>query len=215
MGANLTKEEAAELSGIEEVKYLDEFWDDLGDILFKTQAQKIYLDLERIQWNSPVTDAQLLAGQIGEKYPFIPVENAFGLFSKLRQVKEPEEIALIEKAIAVTKEGLEAVMKSLRPGMMEYEAEAEFDYVLKKSGVPEKAFATIAASGENATVLHYSKNASKTKENDCILFDLGAQVGLYHSDISRTCLLYTSPAPKPLSPLSTMAWILPQKDAWL
>src|SRR3712207_7367619 len=70
--------------------------------------------------------------------------------------------------------------------MMEYEIEAYFDYVLTSEGVRDKAFKTIAASGKNATVLHYSENNSKCGDNDLIMFDLGAQYEYYNGDITRT-----------------------------
>ncbi len=77
-------------------------------------------------------------------------------------------------------------MTNAKPGMMEYEIEANFDYVLKCNGVTDYAFHTIAASGVNATVLHYSQNNTKTQEGDLILFDLGAQWNYYNADITRT-----------------------------
>lgn len=70
--------------------------------------------------------------------------------------------------------------------MMEYEIEAYFNFELNKRGIKEFAFDTIAASGKNATVLHYSSNNTKTQDNELMLLDLGAQYQLYNADISRT-----------------------------
>ncbi len=78
------------------------------------------------------------------------------------------------------------MMKHAKPGMMEYEIEAYYDFVLRKNGVKDKAFQTIAASGMNGTVLHYMNNSKRTEENDLILIDAGAQWGYYSGDISRT-----------------------------
>ena len=78
------------------------------------------------------------------------------------------------------------MMKNSKPGMAEYEIEAYYDFVLRKNGVKDKAFQTIAASGINGTVLHYMNNTRKTEENDLILIDAGAQWGYYSGDISRT-----------------------------
>ena len=77
-------------------------------------------------------------------------------------------------------------MKNAKSGMMEYEIEAYYDYVLKKYGVKDKAFQTIAASGINGTTLHYINNNCKTGAEDLILIDAGAQWGYYNGDISRT-----------------------------
>lgn len=97
-----------------------------------------------------------------------------------------EEINRIRKAIAITIEGVKELMKNSKEGIKEYELEAYFDFVCKKNGVTDLAFKTIAASGKNATVLHYVTNDSKLNKEDLILFDLGAQYKYYNGDISRT-----------------------------
>ena len=86
----------------------------------------------------------------------------------------------------MTHNGIKNAIKNMKPGMMEYEIEAHFDFTLKSAGVTDYAFNTIAASGINGTVLHYSQNNTKTKNGDLILFDLGAQWNYYNGDISRT-----------------------------
>jgi Xaa-Pro aminopeptidase len=78
------------------------------------------------------------------------------------------------------------MMRHAKPGMMEYEFTAYFDFYLRMAGVTEHAFKTISASGKNAAVLHYTDNKDKTKDGDLILFDLGASWGYYAADISRT-----------------------------
>ena len=78
------------------------------------------------------------------------------------------------------------MMKNAKAGMMEYEIEAYFDFVLKQNGVHQKAFQSIAAAGKNGTILHYMDNNGKTKDGDLILFDVGAQKNWYNGDITRT-----------------------------
>ena len=92
----------------------------------------------------------------------------------------------MKKAIEITQEGIENMIDNIKPGMMEYEIEAYFDFTLKKNGIYEKAFKTIAASGKNATILHYVENNCRAEDGDLILFDLGAQYKYYNADISRT-----------------------------
>ena len=82
--------------------------------------------------------------------------------------------------------GVELLMKKSEAGMKEYELEAYFDFLCKSKGVKDFAFKTIAAAGKNATTLHYVNNNSEMKNEDLILFDLGAQVNYYNGDISRT-----------------------------
>ena len=92
----------------------------------------------------------------------------------------------IKKAIEITKSGIEKLMSEARVGMKEYELEAYFDFNCKVKGATGLAFTTIAAAGENATTLHYVDNNCELKENDLILFDLGAEYNCYNADISRT-----------------------------
>jgi Xaa-Pro aminopeptidase len=116
----------------------------------------------------------------------IPFEDLFSIISEMRVIKEDWEIGRMRKAIDVTRLGIEEMMKKCRPKMMEYEIEANYDYVLKKNGITDKAFQTIAASGMNGTTLHYVRNNCQTGENDLILIDAGAQYKWYNGDISRT-----------------------------
>lgn len=186
VGANMTPEEASKKSGILEIRYVDQFEEDLASTLFKYRVEKLYLDLEKRQWDMDHSPAIGFAKKFTSKYPYIVLKDIYPEFARLRRVKTPEEVDCIRKAISISKEGIELMLKNSAAGMMEYEIEAYFDYVLTKNGVRDKAFATIAASGKNATVLHYTSNASKTLDNDLILFDLGAQYKYYSADISRT-----------------------------
>jgi Xaa-Pro aminopeptidase len=186
VGANMTEDEAKEKSGVEDIRYIDQFENDLASIVFKYRVEKLYLDLEKRQWDVDHSPAVNFAKKFTSKYPYILLKDIYPEFSKLRSVKTSQEVDCIRKAIAITQEGIELMLKNTTAGMMEYEIEAYFDYVMTKNGVRDKAFATIAASGKNATVLHYTSNHSKTSENDLILFDLGAQYKYYNADISRT-----------------------------
>jgi len=186
IGANMTEEEAEEASGIEEISYIDEFENDLADTVFNLNIESIYFDLEKRSWDLDHSLASGFAKKFASKYPYVSIKNIYPEFAKLRMIKMPEEIELVKKAIAITKEGIELMLKNSKSGMMEYEIEAYFDFVLTKNGIREKAFQTISASGKNATVLHYSSNNCKTKKNDLILCDLGAQYKFYNADITRT-----------------------------
>jgi Xaa-Pro aminopeptidase len=112
--------------------------------------------------------------------------DAHPILAKLRQIKRPVEVENIKKAIEITGRGINAMLKNARAGMYEYEIEAYFDFELKRAGVKDFAFKSIAASGKNATVLHYSENNCKAADNDLILLDVGAQYGYYSGDITRT-----------------------------
>jgi Xaa-Pro aminopeptidase len=186
VGANMTEDEAKEKSGVQDIRYIDQFENDLASIVFKYRVENLYLDLEKRQWDVDHSPAVNFAKKFTCKYPYIAIRDIYPEFAKLRSIKTPQEVDCIRKAIDITRQGVELMLKNTKPGMMEYEIEAYFDYVMTRNGVRDKAFPTIAASGKNATVLHYTSNHSKTLDNNLILFDLGAQYQYYNADISRT-----------------------------
>ena len=186
VGANITIDEINRISDFDEIKYIDEFEEDFSSFIFKNDVKNIYLDLERRNINTPFNEGISFANKVRDNYPHITIKNIYPIFAQLRKIKEDYELVLMQKAMDITTKGIEAMMKIASPGMYEYEIEAYFDFVLKRHGVKHKAFETIAASGKNGTVLHYTENNSKTKDGDLILFDVGAQFGWYNGDITRT-----------------------------
>lgn len=186
VGKTISSEEAKEISAIEGIKYLEDFEGTVHRLITAYDIERIYLDLERDRWSSANSISGEFANTIKNRYPQIKVKNIFNSICELRLIKNEEEIEEMKKAIDITKEGIESLMKNAKAGMKEYQLEAYFDFVLKTNGVKDYAFKTIAASGKNATVLHYVANNSDIKDGDLILFDLGAQLNYYNADISRT-----------------------------
>ena len=146
----------------------------------------LYLDLERIGLNGNEKISHKFANEIVIKYPQVRVNNIYSKIGELRLRKSDEEVEKIKKAIEITKSGIERLMTEARIGMKEYELEAYFDFNCKLKGATDLAFTTIAAAGKNATTLHYIDNNAELKDNDLILFDLGAEYNCYNADISRT-----------------------------
>lgn len=179
VGANITAKEAEEISGIKDIKFLSDLAEDLKNLASGTK--RLFMDFERKDLN-----IKELTEEMRGIFDGIPFEDLFPVFAQMRVVKENWEIELIRKAGDITRLGIEEMMKNAKPGMMEYEIEAYYDFVLRKNGVKDKAFQTIAASGINGTVLHYMNNSKRTEENDLILIDAGAQWEYYSGDISRT-----------------------------
>jgi Xaa-Pro aminopeptidase len=179
-GKTIRKEEVCPLCGIEDVKYLGDFNGFIEKILLENEEINLYLDLEKENYSYNYIN------KIKEKYHNIRINNCNKIIGNLRLIKTEEEINRIKKAIEVTIEGVETLMKNAKAGIKEYELEAYFDFVCKKNGVKDYAFKTIAAAGKNATTLHYITNDSELKDGDLILFDLGAQYKFYNGDISRT-----------------------------
>jgi len=186
VGANMTVEEAEEISGMTDIRPIDAFTDDFAQMVFRNNIAKIYLDLEHREWDDVLTPALRFAKELREKYPAMAVGDLYPIFGDLRLIKEPYELEKMRKAMDITRMGVEAMMANARPGMMEYEIEAHFDFTLMQHGAREKAFQTIAAAGERGTILHYTKNNGQTKDGDLLLVDCGAQVDWYNGDISRT-----------------------------
>lgn len=186
VGANMTTEEAEGISGMTDIRPIDAFTDDFAQMVFRNNITKIYLDLEHREWDDVLTPALGFAKELREKYPAMAVGDLYPIFGDLRLIKEPYELEKMRKAMDITRMGVEAMMANVRPGMMEYEIEAHFDFTLMQHGAREKAFQTIAAAGERGTILHYTKNNGQTKDGDLLLVDCGAQVDWYNGDISRT-----------------------------
>lgn len=185
VGERISKEEAIEISGVEKIQFLDSF-DGFVNMLGFGNYENLYLDLERRSWTSLQSIPQLFAKNIAEKYPSFRIKNIYNDIRDMRMIKSDGELDCIKKAVDITYEGIKTMMLNAKPGMVEYELEAYFDFELKRRGVKKHAFHTIAASGVNGTVLHYVDNNSKIGDDDLILFDLGAQYNYYCGDISRT-----------------------------
>lgn len=182
--ANLTK-----LSGIEDIKDMLTFEDDLKNILSLGRdavfgdIKQVYIDFnlkERLN-----TYELHFTNQFMPLYPDIRIENLGDIFRTLRMIKSSDEVKSIQHAIDVTKDALDVVLKKLKHAINERDVHARFQYEIFKKGSKE-AFDTIAASGLEATILHYHDNNKPLQKDSLILLDLGATHNEYNADISRT-----------------------------
>ena len=146
---------------------------------------KAYFSFDRLSLNAAATPSEELARRLKEKYPALEICNGAPMVYHLRTIKTPEEIALIRRAGDVTIQALEKMMTTAKPGEYEYQWQADYEHFVARNGM-RNAFTTIAASGRNATMLHYHDNNCITKSGDLLLLDLGAECGYYSSDVSRT-----------------------------
>ena len=108
------------------------------------------------------------------------------LIRNLRAIKQPEEITLIEKTVVMSAEAHTAVMKAIKPGMTEYQAQAIMEYYFKKNGSEYPGYPSINGSAENSCVLHYESNQRLMKDGDLLLSDCAAEYHGYSADITRT-----------------------------
>lgn len=185
-GKSLRDKEALDISGVDNIDYLCNFNSFINKLISSVEDLNIYLDLEKNSYEGKETLSENFAKDIKNKYPQVCFKNIFKIIGELRLVKTKEEVEEIKKAIDITVDGVELLMKKSQVGMKECELEAYFDFLCKSRGVKDFAFKTIAAAGKNATILHYVDNNSEMKNGDLILFDLGAQFNYYNGDISRT-----------------------------
>ena len=146
---------------------------------------KAYFSFDRLSLNAAATPSEELAKRLKEKYPALEICNGAPMVYHLRTIKTPEEIGLIRRAGDVTIQALQQMMRTAKPGEYEYQWQADYEHFVARSGM-RNAFTTIAASGRNATMLHYHDNNCIAKDGDLLLLDLGAECGYYSSDVSRT-----------------------------
>lgn len=185
-GKTLRDFEATEVSGIKDTVYMNDFNSYINKLIKGAEEINLYLDLDRESINEVDSAANVFAMNIKNKYPQLVIKNLSSKIIPLRMIKSKEEIEEMRKAIEITINGVKSLMKNAKAGMKEYELEAYFDFSCKINGSKDFAFKTIAAAGKNATTLHYVENNSELKNNDLILFDLGAQWNYYNADITRT-----------------------------
>jgi len=191
-GAGLSFEEAAEIAQIDvkNVKPIDTLNLFISQLLSTNrralygQVETIYLDLERQSDTSSQTPAQLFAQYLQKDYPFVSIKTNQMILAEQRMIKDQSEIDTIRKAISITDEGLSRIMKHLAPGKSEFGMQAEYNYVLNYHRTTP-SFDTIAASGKNATILHYIENKDEIKDHTLLLLDLGVELDHYCSDITR------------------------------
>lgn len=185
-GKRVTKDEAKEISGIADVRYIDSLPSALGRMMAREQVVSAYFD----GYRNAMTDADSYnmakAKTFAAAYPMVALKNAHPMLAQMRMVKDETEIACIREAIAVTDKGLRRILSTLGPGQMEYQAQAEFEYAIRWHGAEGTSFATIAGSGLNGCMLHYETNHCRMEENQLLLLDLGAKVKGYCADITRT-----------------------------
>lgn len=186
VGRFLDKDTCIEVSGVESIQYLDDFDPWFNRLANSTLVSSIWLDLFKLSIDASKTPADYMAKRVQDIYPYIAIKNSHKLMSDMRLVKSEYELACIAKATDLTQIGIEAILKTLKAGDHEYVPAAEFQYQIMKNGADRNSFETIAASGENAVILHYEENEAVMADGQLVLFDLGAQKDEYAADISRT-----------------------------
>lgn len=187
-GHKLTKVEATAISGIRTVMWLSEFEGMFHHLMVMSGAEHVYLNTNehyRAEVVVQTRDARFIQW-CQERYPLHTYQRLAPLMAKLRTVKQPQEIKLMQKACDITDKAFRRVLKFVKPGVMEYEVEAEYTHEFIRHGSRGHAYTPIIASGKNNVILHYIDNDQRCAKGDLLLLDAGAEYANYNADLTRT-----------------------------
>ncbi len=184
-GHKFTREEARELSGIQTIYWLDEFAQMFNSLV--VEATNIYLNSnEHTRAILTVeTSDDKFSKWCHDKYPQHNYHRLAPLLQLLRPVKEDEEIKMMQIACDITEAGFRRVLSFIKPGVTEYQIEAEYIHEFIKSRSRGFAYQPIIASGDSACVLHYIENDKSCDDGEVLLMDVGAEYGNYNADMTR------------------------------
>ncbi len=185
-GHLLRKNEGEAISGIKTIVWLDELdgmlqqWIHLADTIYLNTNEN-----DRKANEVPVRDYRY-AAYMRERYPLHNYKRSAQIMKELRAIKTPLEIEVMQKAIDITDNTFRRLLKFIKPGVMEYEIDAEIwhSFLSQRSSGP--AYSSIIASGDRARTLHYIENNQECKDGEMILMDFGARYGNYSADLTRT-----------------------------
>ena len=185
-GRRFTEAELNEMSGVEGVEDINNLDQMLDELLSSRTVMTLWLCFDALAPERSFDIEREFAKHIQSRYPHIAIRNSYPLLAARRKIKTPEEIAAIRNAMQITEAGIRRMMRVAKPGMLEYELEAEFNYELAAHGQRRTAFPSIIAAGERIFYLHYTTPLSVISDGELILSDVGAAYDEYCTDISRS-----------------------------
>jgi Xaa-Pro aminopeptidase len=184
-GHKYTKEEGKTASGIENIVWVDSFEQTLHVLM--TYAEGIYLNMN--DHDRAYTEVHYrehrFALEMKSKYPLHKIERSAPIMHHLRSIKSHWEVELMRKACTITEKAFRRVLGFVKPGVWEYEIEAEITHEFLRNRATGHAYHPIIASGASACVLHYIENNKQCKNGDVILMDFGSEYANYNSDLTR------------------------------
>lgn len=185
-GKMVTADEAKQITGIADIRYIDRMNREINFLLNASDITSCYFDCYRHQ-TTDLPDYNLAKAQaFAEAHPGITVRNLWHAVSRMRMAKDADEVAAIQTAVEITNQSLQHVMMTLVPGMKEYQAQANYEHMVHYLGAEGPSFPTIAGSGMNGCMLHYETNRDTCADGSLLLLDLGTKYEGYCSDITRT-----------------------------
>ena len=185
-GAKLTKSEATALTGIETVYWLSDFKRVFQELA--TQCDTFYFNTNEHYRQAVETQTRedRFIAACKKEYPAHNVAKSNPILQKLRSIKAAVEIDQIQRACNITEKGFRRLLPFVKPGVWEYEIEAELSHEFIRNRSKGFAYTPIIASGNNANVLHYTENNCQCQAGDLLLMDVAAEYGNYASDLTRT-----------------------------
>jgi Xaa-Pro aminopeptidase len=185
-GEKLTKDRATAVSGIDMVYWLSDFDKVFFDLM--TEAEIIYFNTNEHYRQAVETQTRedRFILKCKADFPAHQWAKSNPVLQKIRGVKEPEELKLMQKACDITEKGFRRILQFTKPNVWEYELEAEYLHEFIRNRSRGFAYTPIIASGNNANVLHYIENKNQCREGELILMDVGAEYANYSSDMTRT-----------------------------
>lgn len=187
-GHKLTKAEATAISGIKTVMWLSEFEGMFHHLMVMGGAEHVYLNTNehyRAEIVVQTRDARFIEW-CQQRYPLHTYQRLAPIMAKLRTVKQPQELQLLQQACDITEKAFRRVLKFVKPGVMEYEVEAEYTHEFVRNGSRGHAYTPIIASGKNNVILHYIDNDQRCGKGELLLLDAGAEYANYNADLTRT-----------------------------
>lgn len=185
-GYKLTQSHASEISGIKTIYWNSQLESLLPQILFESEYIYLNTNEHTRSSNQVQTKDERFILYIKNKFPLHKLERLAPLLQNLRSIKSEIEIALIKKAIQITHQAFNRVLKFVKPGVAEYQIEAEITHEFLWNRATRNAYHPIIASGENSCVLHYNDNNQICNDGDILLLDFGAEYANYAADLTRT-----------------------------
>ena len=185
-GAKITKEKAFQQSGIRTVYWLHEIEEKLKEILDQTDIIYLNKNMHSRSASEVQTRDDRFRLMITKNYPKKQIKEVAPLMHELRAIKSDIEIDLMQKACDITEKGLRRILPIIKPGIMEYEIEAELihEFLINRSS--GFAYQPIIGSGVDSCVLHYIDNNKQCQDGEILLMDFGAEYANYASDLTRT-----------------------------
>ena len=185
-GDTYSKEKARKISGIKKIYWLDEMDKILNEL--NLLSKRIYVDTnENNYFRSPVISRNIRkTKELMERYPAHKYHRSQPIMKEIAMIKSYHEIEAIQEAIDITDIAFQRVLDFVKPGVMEYEIEAEIIHQFIRNRASGHAYQPIVASGKNACILHYINNNQRCEDGDLLLLDFGAEYANYAADLSRT-----------------------------